>query len=182
VQGEPAEAVPEIPGSEVPDPEANVVEEPVPLAEEPSAAAKEKQPSILDAYRFMAEEDFPSNIDLDKLQKEIFAAEDDFAAEFIVDPESELSAQQRTSLANRIRKMRVIEKMSLAMKGNIEARQILIKNANKMIQECVLRNPRITMEEVLKVTKDKSMREELIREIAYNRDWRRTTGRASSLL
>lgn len=180
VQVEPEAAPETVEASEAtetpPQPETMETTPPSP-AESPVAAesaaqpVKEKQPSILDAYRFMEEEEIPMNFDLDKLQKEIFSTEDNFASEFLVDPETELSAQQRTSLANRIRKMRVIEKMALAMKGNIEARQILIKNANKMIQECVLRNPRITFEEVIKVTKDKSMREELIRDIAYNRDW-----------
>ncbi|NLH48452.1 MAG: hypothetical protein GX444_07595 [Myxococcales bacterium] len=119
----------------------------------------------------MVEDELPPDFDLDQLEKEVFASSEDFAADFLVEPEQELSAEQRQTMTNRIRKMTVLEKMKLGMKGNIEARQILIKSANKMVQECVLRNPGITIEEVIKMAKDKTMREDLIRVITLNKEW-----------
>jgi hypothetical protein len=67
--------------------------------------------------------------------------------------------------------MSVLDKMRLGLKGNMEARQILLKSSNKMVQECVLRNPRLTVEEIIKVAKDKTFREELIRVVCANKDW-----------
>jgi len=40
-----------------------------------------------------------------------------------------------------------------------------------MIQECVLKNARITPEEIIRIAKDKTMREELIRYVASNKEW-----------
>jgi hypothetical protein len=40
-----------------------------------------------------------------------------------------------------------------------------------MIQECVLRNPRTTIEEVIRFAKDKTMREELIRVVTLHKEW-----------
>jgi len=122
-------------------------------------------------YESLPDEELPPDFDLDKLIKETFQSEDNFSNEFLVDPDDELSAHRRTSIGNRIRRMRVLDKMRLALKGNVEARQILIKSPNKMIQECVLRNPRTTIEEVIKIAKDKTMREELIRLVTQNKEW-----------
>ena len=67
--------------------------------------------------------------------------------------------------------MRVVDQMRIALKGNTEARMILIKSANKLIQECVMRNSRLTIEEVMKVARDKSMREEIVRMVTLSKDW-----------
>ncbi len=123
------------------------------------------------AFEALPDEELPPNFDLEHLVKETFTSEDNFAQEFMVDPDEELSANQRLNMTNRIRRMNVLDKMRLGLKGNIEARQILIKSANKMVQECVLRNPRMTIEEVIKIAKDKTMREELIRIVTSNKEW-----------
>ena len=117
------------------------------------------------------DDELPPDFSIEKLAREVFDTEDDFSSEYLVDPEQELSHNQRMTLSNRIRKMRVLDKMRLGLKGNIEARQILIKNPNKLIQECVLRNPRVTVEEVIRVSKDKTMREELIRMVSLHKEW-----------
>jgi len=94
-----------------------------------------------------------------------------FADYLLEDPDHELTGDERVTLSHAIRNMKVVDKMRLALKGNIEARQILIKSPNKLIQECVLRNPKITIEEIIRLSNDKSMREELIRIIATSREW-----------
>ncbi|MCZ7585748.1 MAG: hypothetical protein M5R36_21815 [Deltaproteobacteria bacterium] len=115
--------------------------------------------------------ELPTDFDISDLEREEFELEELFAEDLLVDPEIDLDGEQRESLQNRVNKMNVLNKMRLALKGNIEARNILIKSANRLIQECVLRNPRITVEEVIRLTKDKSQREELVRIISRNRDW-----------
>jgi len=156
------------------EPQAEAVDEMVDESAEAIPDEVMKEGDLLEEgedLEHIPEDELPADFDLDQLQKEIFGEEDDFTVEFMVDPEQELSGSQRQTLANRIRKLRVLDKMRLALKGNIEARQILIKSSNKLIQECVLRNPRVTIEEIIRMSKDKTMREELIRMIAVNKEW-----------
>ena len=110
-------------------------------------------------------------INLNELAREVFAADDQFANEFLIDPEQDFNEKERRSFAYRVRRLNEVDKMRLGMKGNMEARQILMKSPNKMVQEAVLKNPRITIEEVLKLSKDKTAREEIIRVVTSNRDW-----------
>lgn len=126
---------------------------------------------LLDDFGEIIDEEMPPDISIQDILKEDFDVDALFAKEFLVDPEDELSNKKRQSLENRIRKMDVVSKMRLAMKGNVEVRNIMIKNSNKMIQECVIRNPQISLDEVVKIARNKSMREELIRLITMNKDW-----------
>jgi hypothetical protein len=116
------------------------------------------------------EEELP-DISIEDLEKETFEADSDIALQFLLDPEHELSSEEIKTLAVRLRQMKVVDQMRVGLKGNTEARQILIKSANKLVQECVMRNPRLTIEEVIKVARDKSMREEIIRLVTINKDW-----------
>lgn len=119
----------------------------------------------------LLQEDLPPDLKIEDLLREKFDVDEVFAKEFLVDPETELSSEKRESLENRIRKMNVVTKMRLGLKGNIEARNILIKNPNKIIQECVIRNPQISLDEVVRIARNKTMREELIRMVAKSREW-----------
>jgi hypothetical protein len=69
--------------------------------------------------------------------------------------------------------MRVSQKIKLALKGNKEARSILIKDSNKMVCTGVLRNSRITDGEVVAIASSKSSIEDLLRIIAGNPGWMR---------
>ena len=48
---------------------------------------------------------------------------------------------------------------------------MLIKSANKMISSAVLKNARITEDEVIKLSASKTASDEIIRLIARNREW-----------
>ncbi len=71
----------------------------------------------------------------------------------------------------KIQSLSVSEKIKLAFSGNKEERGLLVKESNKMISLAVLRNPRITDEEVMALTAQKSTPEELLRAIARNKEW-----------
>ena len=141
-------------------------------AEVPRPEIPEEDLEGLEKFEAIPEEEegFPE-LSIEDLEKEVFDEEAAFADEFLVDPERELSAEERKGLAHKIRKLRPVDQMQLARRGNNEARQVLIKSPNKLVQECVIKNPRITIEEVMKIARDKSMREELIRMLTFNRDW-----------
>lgn len=67
--------------------------------------------------------------------------------------------------------LKVAEKIKMGLTGDKEWRSILIKDANKLVQGAVMKNPRITDGEVLMVAKNKTSSDELIRLILLNKDW-----------
>jgi hypothetical protein len=71
----------------------------------------------------------------------------------------------------RVRKLPVAARVKLALTGNKEARQVLAHDPVKLIQGCVLRNPRFTLEEALAMAKNRSLAGELLRAIAEQKDW-----------
>jgi len=65
----------------------------------------------------------------------------------------------------------VSEKIKMGLTGDKEWRSIMMKQANKLIQGAVLKNPRISDGEVLMVAKAKTSSDDLIRIILLNKDW-----------
>ncbi|HSY59184.1 MAG TPA: hypothetical protein VK795_06465, partial [Terriglobales bacterium] len=59
--------------------------------------------------------------------------------------------------------------LTMALKGNREARMILIKDPNKLVQRCVLQSPRLTDSEVESFSKMTNLSEEVFRVISLTR-------------
>lgn len=85
----------------------------------------------------------------------------------------EVSAE-RVSLIRRIMFMTTRDRMKLAMKGDREARSILIRDANKVVSSAVINNPRITDHEVENISAMRTVADEVLRLIALNRTWARS--------
>ncbi len=75
------------------------------------------------------------------------------------------------TLVERIGEMTVSQRIKLALHGNREARQILIRDPNRLIRRFVLQNPRVVDDEVIAICKNRSADDELLRMIAENREW-----------
>jgi hypothetical protein len=86
---------------------------------------------------------------------------------------AEVSAE-RISLIRRIMFMTTRDRMKLAMKGDREARSILIRDANKVVSSAVINNPRITDHEVENISAMRTVADEVLRLIALNRTWARS--------
>lgn len=80
-------------------------------------------------------------------------------------------APVEASLLLQLQSMTVSEKIKLALRGNRDARMLLIRDSNKMIRRFVLQNPRVGDEEVIAIAKNRSADDELLRTIAESRDW-----------
>jgi hypothetical protein len=96
------------------------------------------------------------------------------AGEDGVDVPDELLGESREiapALILRVRDMTVAERIKLALRGNREARHVLIHDPNRLIRRFVLQNPRITDEEVIGVAKTRGSDDDLLRAIAANREW-----------
>jgi hypothetical protein len=85
----------------------------------------------------------------------------------------EVSAE-RISLIRRIMFMNTRDRMKLAMKGDREARGILIRDANKVVCSAVVNNPRITEQEIENIAAMRTVSDEVLRLIAMNRSWARS--------
>ena len=80
---------------------------------------------------------------------------------------------ERVSLIRKIMFMNTKDRMKLAMKGDREARGILIRDSNKVVCSAVVNNPRITEQEVENIAAMRTVSDEVLRLIALNRGWAR---------
>jgi hypothetical protein len=85
----------------------------------------------------------------------------------------EISAE-KVSLIRKIMFMNARDRMKLAMKGDREARSILIRDSNRVVSAAVINNPRITDHEVENIAAMRTVADEVLRIIALNRAWARS--------
>jgi len=81
--------------------------------------------------------------------------------------------EDEANLSQKIGKMKVSEKIKLALVGNLQARSLLIRDSNKLVATAVLKSPRITDSEIEAVSKSRSVSEDVIRQIAHSKEWTR---------
>ncbi len=81
---------------------------------------------------------------------------------------------ERVSLMRSLMFMNVKDRMKLAMKGDREARSILIRDSNRMVATAVIHNPRVTDQEVENIAAMRTVTDEVLRLIALNRSWARS--------
>ncbi|HYX27430.1 MAG TPA: hypothetical protein VE863_02600 [Pyrinomonadaceae bacterium] len=87
--------------------------------------------------------------------------------------EGEVSPE-RISLIRRIMFMTVKDRVKLAIKGDREARGILIRDSNKVVATGVIHNPRLTDQEVENIASMRTVSDEVLRLIGMNRAWARS--------
>jgi hypothetical protein len=83
-------------------------------------------------------------------------------------------APERIALIRRIMLMTVKDRIKLGLKGDREARAILIRDPNKVVATAVINNPRITDHEVESIAAMRTVADEVLRLIAMNRAWARS--------
>ena len=81
---------------------------------------------------------------------------------------------ERVSLIRRIMFMNTKDRMKLALKGDREARGILIRDSNRVVCAAVVKNPRITEQEIENIAGMRTVADEVLRIIALNRSWVRS--------
>ncbi len=115
----------------------------------------------------------PSPEEIARIASEIERGTDPYQvpAEMLEEPTEKQPVNK--SLYARIGSMSVGEKIKLALLGNGEARALLVRDTNRMIARFVLRNPRLTEEEVLMIARNRNIDSEILREIAEHKLWPR---------
>jgi regulator of extracellular matrix RemA (YlzA/DUF370 family) len=81
---------------------------------------------------------------------------------------------ERVSLIRRLMFMNARDRMKMAMKGDREARSILIRDSNRVVAVAVIQNPRVTDQEVENIAAMRTVADEVLRLIAMNRNWARS--------
>src|SRR4029453_5442179 len=92
----------------------------------------------------------------------------------IVVPEELLEERRAPSSKNllaQLRDMTVAERLKLALKGNRDARTLLLRDANRMVQRFVLQNPRISDEEIVALAKNRNIDSELLDIVCRRKEW-----------
>ncbi|MBD0373618.1 MAG: hypothetical protein ICV60_22480 [Pyrinomonadaceae bacterium] len=84
------------------------------------------------------------------------------------------AAPERIALIRRIMLMTVKDRIKLGLKGDREARSILIRDPNKIVATAVINNPRITDHEVESIASMRTVADEVLRLISMNRAWARS--------
>jgi hypothetical protein len=83
--------------------------------------------------------------------------------------DAELNPAKRVTLLQRLSRMRVVERVQMALKGNREERMALIRDPCKVVQRAVLQSPRLSEREVETFSAMASLSDEVLRLIARNR-------------
>jgi hypothetical protein len=91
--------------------------------------------------------------------------------EMLIEPEKPTLINK--SLYAQILTMPIGEKLKLALRGNRDARALLIRDSNRMIGRFVLKNPRITEDEIAAMARNRNLDSDILREIGEHRLWPR---------
>lgn len=75
------------------------------------------------------------------------------------------------SIYKQILQMNGAQRLRAAMRGGREARQILIRDTNRIVCSAVLRNPRVTEDEVVGFAAQRSLSDDILRQIGSSRVW-----------
>jgi hypothetical protein len=111
--------------------------------------------------------------DIEAIAESIERGDDPYVVpeELLVEPEEGKPVNK--SLYNEILNMTVGERLKLALKGNKDARMILIRDPNRLIQRFVLQNPRISEDEIVMLARNRNLDMELLRKIGDHKHWPR---------
>jgi hypothetical protein len=106
---------------------------------------------------------------------------DESVRSLATDADGVLSARQ-LSIYSLLKKMSMGQKVALAVKGNREVRNLLIRETNKMLCLKVLENPRISDTDVEAYAKSTNLSEDVLRGIANKKEWCKKYGIVKALV
>jgi hypothetical protein len=105
-----------------------------------------------------------------ELQREDLESEEAFAE---AAEEVEPDKAKRVTLLQKLSRMRVVQRVQTAMKGNRDERMLLIRDPCRVVQRAVLQSPQLSEREVQSFAGMASIGEEALRMIAGNRKYRK---------
>jgi hypothetical protein len=85
--------------------------------------------------------------------------------------ESEKKDERTSAIWGRLQFMSVAEKVRLAFRGDRMVRMLLVRDRNKLVCAAVMRNPRMSEQEVEAIAGMRNVDDEALRILASRRDW-----------
>lgn len=82
--------------------------------------------------------------------------------------------KRATDIRGLIASMTMAQKLKTAMGGNAIVRRLLIQDPSRLVQECVLSNPKLGVNEVEEFAKNTNVDAQVLRSISGNAMWMRT--------
>lgn len=79
--------------------------------------------------------------------------------------------KERLSLYQKVTKMRVSDRVQMAIRGGREERALLIRDSSKLVQRAVLKSPRVSEQEIEGFAAMTSVSEDVLRGVAGNRNF-----------
>jgi hypothetical protein len=87
--------------------------------------------------------------------------------------EAEPDVAKRETLLQKLSRLRVVDRVQLALKGGRDERVLLIRDPCKVVQRAVLQSPQLSEQEVESFAKMATLSDETLRLIANNRKFRK---------
>lgn len=84
--------------------------------------------------------------------------------------QKEMEGKEET-LFQTVQKMSTAEKVRFASRGDKEARNLLIRDGERLVQMAVVNNPRVTESEITSIATSRNVHEEVLRKIGTSREW-----------
>lgn len=97
--------------------------------------------------------------------------EEEAAATLTAETSAEAMSAKQLSIYTLLKRMSMGQKVALAVKGNREVRNILIRESNKMLCLKVLENPRLSDGDVEAWAKSTNISDDVLRGIANKKEW-----------
>jgi hypothetical protein len=125
------------------------------------------QPALAGALLQSASLTADQHQQLEELLREDLPPADTFANAV----ENDLDPEKRVTLIQRLSRMRIVERVQCALKGNREERVALIRDPCKVVQRAVLQSPRITEREIEGFAGMANLSDEVLRAISMMRKY-----------
>ena len=131
-------------------------------------AFEEAKDRISGAPRDIEEEKRVQKVIVESLPDDMMKEEDEVPPE-----EGEEGEVKKKSLLSRLGEMTIAQKVALAQKGNKTIRSQLLKDRNKIVATAAIKNPGINEGEVVAISGNRAVCDDVIRIISQNREWTR---------
>jgi hypothetical protein len=113
----------------------------------------------------------PPDFDIEALAEQIRLGQDEIQLPDDLLRELGLDTAQARNMFALIQQMSIGERLKLALKGGRDARAILIRDSNRLVQRFVMQNPRLTEDEVLAMCRNRNIDSDVLRIVGDNREW-----------
>jgi hypothetical protein len=98
----------------------------------------------------------------------------DFPEELMEDLKEDIPDEEKAkNLFAQIINMSIMQKIKLGIKGNKEARTILIRDPNKLVSSAVINSPKIGDNEIVAIVGSRTVGDHILRRIYRKKEWRR---------